>query len=59
MEKRELADFRVRILSAENATWQGVVESGGEVFSFQSELQLVKWLLRKYPALNPKTGFDR
>ena len=51
MNKKELAAFYVRILSAENGTWQGVVEAEGETVPFESELQLIKWLCRKYPKL--------
>ena len=53
MERKKLAEFTVRILSADNSTWQGEVESGGETFAFQSELQLLKWLCKKYPQLMP------
>ncbi len=38
MQKKELANFTVRILSAANATWQGEVEAAGETFAFQSEM---------------------
>lgn len=53
MERKELAKFTVSILSADNAVWRGEVESGGEVFEFQSEMQLLKWLCQKYPKLMP------
>ena len=53
MERKELANFTVRVLSAENSTWQGEVESGGETFAFQSEMQLLKWLCQKHPQLKP------
>lgn len=53
MERKELVRFTVRVLSAENATWQGEVESGGEVFAFESEMQLLKWLCKKHPQLMP------
>ena len=53
VERKELANFTVRVLSAENSTWQGEVESGGETFAFQSEMQLLKWLCEKYPQLMP------
>lgn len=56
MERKELAEFTVRILSADNATWQGEVESGGETFAFQSEMQLLKWLCKKHPQLMPEIG---
>ena len=51
MEKTELANFTVRVLSARNSTWQGEVESDGEVFAFDSEMQLLKWLCKKHPQL--------
>ena len=53
MERKELARFTVRVLSADNATWQGEVESGGEMFAFESEMQLLKWLCKKHPQLMP------
>ena len=53
MKQNELAEFTVRILSADHATWQGEVESGGETFTFHSEMQLLKWLSQKYPELMP------
>ena len=53
MERKELARFTVRVLSADNATWQGEVESGGEMFAFESEMQLLKWLCQKHPQLMP------
>ncbi len=56
MKRKELAEFTVRILSADNATWQGEVESDGETFAFQSEMQLLKWLCKKYPQLMPDLG---
>ena len=56
MKEKELASFTVRILSADNATWQGEVESDGEAFAFQSEMQLLKWLCKKYPQLMPEIG---
>lgn len=55
MEKKTIAAFTVRILSANNATWQGEVEADGEIFLFQSEIQLFKWLCQKYPELMPET----
>ena len=57
MEKKELAAFYVRVLSTENATWQGVVEAEGESFAFHSEMQLLNWLCQKYPDLIPDAGF--
>ena len=58
MEQKVIAAFHVRVLSAENATWQGVVEAEGETYSFYSEMQLLKWLFQKYPRLIPDTGFN-
>ena len=53
MERKELARFTVRVLSARNSTWQGEVASDGEVFAFESEMQLLKWLCKKHPQLMP------
>ena len=52
-EQLPLAQFTVRVTSAKNASWQGTVETGDAVFSFESELQLLKRLLECYPALLP------
>ena len=46
--------FTVEISSVENATWQGYVNSGDETYKFISEIQLLKWLVEKYPELIPK-----
>ena len=46
-----IAQFSISITSAENASWQGIVQAGGAAFRFQSELQLLNWLLEQYPAL--------
>ena len=46
--------FTVEISSVENATWQGRVSSGDETYEFISEIQLLKWLIQKYPELIPK-----
>ena len=59
MDRKELASFTVRIFSADNAAWQGEVESDGEVFAFQSEMQLLNWLCQKHPELMPDIGSDR
>ena len=53
MEKKEIAVFTVRIESVENNTWQGTVNTEDAVFRFQSEMQLLRWLLKKYPDLQP------
>jgi len=57
MEK-ELARFTVRILSAENASWQGEILSGDSSFAFQSELQLLNWLWKTYPQLIPGEAWE-
>jgi len=54
MDKKEIAAFTVRVLSAKNSTWQGEVTAGNETYLFQSEIDLVKWLVTKYPALIPE-----
>lgn len=55
MEKKVIAQFTVQITSAEGATWQGSVVAGNEIFHFRSELQLLNWLLERYPELQPGT----
>lgn len=52
-EQETLAQFTVRITSAKHASWQGVVQAEDAVFYFESEMQLIGWLLRRYPALLP------
>ena len=52
MKQKELANFTVRIFSADNAAWQDKVASDGEVFAFQREMQLCK----KHPQLMPELG---
>ena len=42
MEQNVLAHFTVTVTSTENASWQGVVESNGKRFAFESELQLLR-----------------
>lgn len=58
MEKTELAKFTVRVLSVDNATWQGEVASDGEVFTFESEMQLLKWLCKKHSQLMPEIKLE-
>ena len=53
MDKKEIAKFTVHIYSTENATWQGTVVVDDVIFSFQSEMQLIRWLTEKYPELLP------
>ena len=53
MEQNALAHFTVTVTSTENASWQGIVESNGKEFEFQSELQLLRWVMEQYPSLRP------
>ena len=53
MESNELAKFSIRILAADNGTWQGLVETDQASYYFKSEMQLLKWLCSQYPALMP------
>ncbi|MBQ2739626.1 MAG: hypothetical protein IJF36_05270 [Oscillibacter sp.] len=55
MEQNVLAHFTVTVTSAENASWQGVVETNGKSFVFRSELQLLRWVMEQYPSLRPET----
>ena len=52
-----MASFQVNITSAHDATWQGVVESNGAEFQFQSELQLLHWVMEQFPVLRPETAW--
>ncbi|MBQ7778414.1 MAG: hypothetical protein IJ396_05850 [Oscillibacter sp.] len=54
-EKAPLAQFTIRIESAEHATWQGTVETDHSSFHFESEMQLLHWLMSQYPDLRPKS----
>ena len=58
MSQRELAEFTVRIHSTERASWQGEVEGGGETFRFESEMELFRWLLKRWPELVPRPSPD-
>ena len=51
MERDLIAKFSVQIFSANNATWQGVVTVDNDSYEFLSELQLIKWLVQKFPEL--------
>lgn len=53
-KQKPVAQFTVCIESTEYFTWQGVVEAEGSAFRFQSEVQLLRWLAERYPALLPK-----
>ena len=59
MEQNVLAHFTVTVTSTENASWQGVVETNGKKFEFQSELQLLRWVMEQYPSLRPDTDWNR
>ena len=58
MEQNMLARFTVTVTSTENASWQGIVESNGKEFEFQSELQLLRWVMEQYPSLRPDTDWN-
>ena len=58
MEQNMLARFTVMVTSTENASWQGIVESNGKAFEFQSELQLLRWVMEQYPSLRPDTDWN-
>ena len=53
MERNALVRFTVTVISSENATWQGIVETDKEKFEFRSELQLLRWVMEQYPVLHP------
>ena len=58
MEQKAIVQFTVMVTSTENASWQGVVESNGQKFEFQSELQLLRWVMEQYPSLRPDTDWN-
>ena len=58
MEQKAIVQFTVMATSTENASWQGIVESNGKEFEFQSELQLLRWVMEQYPSLRPDTDWN-
>ena len=58
MEQKAIVQFTVMVTSTENASWQGIVESNGKEFEFQSELQLLRWVIEQYPFLRPDTDWN-
>lgn len=44
MQEKEIAEFTVHITSVKDATWQGTVAAGDEVFHFQSAMEFLRWL---------------
>ena len=58
MEQKAIVQFTVMVTSTENASWQGVVESNGKKFEFQSDLQLLRWVMEQYPSLRPDTDWN-
>jgi len=58
MEEKELARITIRILSVTEGTWSGEAETDGEVFCFQNEMQLLRWLWDRYPTLAPEAAWD-
>ena len=58
MEQKAIVQFTVMVTSTENASWQGIVESNGKEFEFQSELQLLRWVMEQYPSLRPDTDWN-
>lgn len=58
MEQKAIVQFTVMVTSTENASWQGIVEANGKEFEFQSELQLLRWVMEQYPSLRPDTDWN-
>ena len=56
MKENELAEFTVRILSANNAAWQASAESDVGTFALPREMQLWKGPCKKHPGLMPVIG---
>ena len=54
-----IASFHVRVTSVNDATWQGVAEANGTMYQFQSELQLLRWVMEQFPALRPDDRQDK
>lgn len=55
MEQTYIARFTVNVTSTDNASWQGTVEADGESITFRSEMELLRFLLARYPSLRPDT----
>lgn len=53
MEKKEqsIAQFTVCVTGVERGTWRGRVTVGEDSFRFESEIELLRGLLERYPAL--------
>lgn len=58
MTKEDMAQFHVTITSVEDGTWQGVVETDGKRYRFQSELQLLNWMMMQCPVLRPEVVWE-
>jgi len=52
-KEKAIATFTVHVTAVEGATWQGVVEANGEWHHFQSEMQLLRWVMDYFPPLHP------
>ncbi len=51
MLDRPLASFRIDITSVREHTWQGRVQCGAEIRSFESELELLRTMIELVPGL--------
>ena len=58
MDSKALAQFHVTVTSAKDGTWQGIVEAKGNEYSFQSELQLLQWVMEQFPFLRPDVKWE-
>jgi len=53
-----IAEFTVTILTAQDATWQGVLEHKGKKQTFESELQLLQAIMELSPELKPNVSWQ-
>lgn len=60
IEKKQnpIANFSISIHSVKDATWQGIVECGGKYQTFESELQLLKYMMELAPELKPDISWS-
>ena len=58
MNRELIASFRIDITSARDHTWQGRVRHGEESRSFESELEMLRYMIELAPGLAPDIRWD-
>ncbi len=59
IEKKQppIASFSISIHSVKDATWQGIVECSGKQRTFETEVQLLKYMMEFVPELKPDVSW--